>query len=481
MKKNFIYNFLLTGSNLLFPLLTFPYLSRILGADGLGICNFIISYGQNYVIIAALGIPVYATREIAKVGEDKAKRSKLFFEILSIHLFFTGFLLIIYFASIFLYADLRQYKDLAILGGSLILFNVFSIEWLFSGVNNFKYITIRSLIIRLLSVIAIFVLVKGSSDFYIYFIITTVTVFFTVLMDIYYSRNFITRKISLTIKGIFSHIRTVALLGVYMILTSVYSVLPATLLGFLSTKSAVGYYYGANRIVRMVISVFTALVTVMIPKLNQTVENKKSNEYLLLLNKTLVIVISFGIPITFFLFLLADPIVMLLAGKNFVNSVFVLQIMAPIVLIVAFAQIFVILILSVNRKDKEMVILSFIGMLISVFINLIFISEYAERATGFSQLLSEFFVTVYSFFLAKKIINFHFPVKIFIMNIICVIPFSFITYLGFHLISSNIFIILFSGLVCAIYFLFYQLIIIKNDYLSNVIKPYLIKIKMAKG
>src|SRR5690348_548150 len=150
MKKNIIYNFLLTGSNLLFPLLTFPYLSRILGVQGMGICNFIISYGQNYLIIAALGIPVYGIREIAKVGEDKIKRSKLFFEILTLHFLFTCFLLILYVISIFTYHDLLEYKYLAFLGGSLILFNVFSIEWLFTGVSDFKYITIRSVVIRAL-------------------------------------------------------------------------------------------------------------------------------------------------------------------------------------------------------------------------------------------------------------------------------------------------------------------------------------------
>src|SRR4051794_37287652 len=107
MKKNVFYNFILTGSNFLFPLLTFPYLSRILGAEGLGICNFVLSYGQNYIIVAALGMPIYGTREIAKVGDDKAKRSKVFFELLSIHLLFTLFLLAIYTASIFTYADFK--------------------------------------------------------------------------------------------------------------------------------------------------------------------------------------------------------------------------------------------------------------------------------------------------------------------------------------------------------------------------------------
>lgn len=473
MKKNFLYNFLLTSSNLLFPLLTFPYLSRILGADGLGICNFILSYGQNYTIIAALGIPVYGIREIAKVGNDKEKRSKLFFELLSIHIFFTFFLLVIYFATIFLYADLKEYKDLAILGSSLILFNVFSIEWLFAGINNFKYITVRSLIIRCLSIIAIFLMVKNRDDYYIYFVITVITVFITVSMDIYYARKFISRKITLTIKGILSHMKPVALLGIYMVLTSIYSVLPTTLLGFLATKSSVGYYFGANRIIRMVISIFTALTTVLIPRLNMAVEEKKSEEYLTLINKSLNIAISFGMPLAAFIFLLAKPLVMLLAGKDFINSIFVIQIMAPIILIVALAQVFVLLILSANRKDKQMVMLSVIGMIVSLSVNVIFIPRHAERATGFSQLFSELIVTMLSFILAKRVLDFQFPIKSFLLNLLFVIPFALIAYLSMKMFDNNLLILAFSGFLCGLYFLVYQIFIIKNTFIINVIDPYI--------
>lgn len=479
MKKNFIYNFLLTGSHFLFPLLTFPYLSRVLGADGLGVCNFITSYAQNYIIIAALGIPVYAIREIAKVGDDKEKRSKLFFEILSIHLSFTFLLLIIYVISIYSYADLRQYKELALLGGSLILFSVFSIEWLFSGVNDFRYITIRSLIIRTVSIIAIFLLVKKREDFSIYFIITVLTVCSTSLVDIYSSKKFITRKVILSLKGVFTHVRAIAILAVYMVLTSIYSVLPATLLGFMSTKSSVGYYYGANKIILMIISVFSSLVTVMIPTLNLAVEKKQNEEYLSLINKSLSIVITFGIPITLCVFLLADPIVMLLAGKSFTNSILVIKIMAPIILMIALAQIFVILILSAHRKDKAMVFLSVIGMIISLAINLIFIPDFAEKATAVSLLISETAVTILAFFLARKAFNFPFPFKKSLLNLLCSIPFILFISVIMKLIQNNFLIILFSGICCTIYFLVYQLFILKDKLLIETTNFVFHKIKIG--
>ena len=376
-----------------------------------------------------------------------------------------------------MYADLKNYKDIALLGASLILFNVFSIQWLFTGLNDFKYITIRSLLIRALSVIAIFLLVKGRDDFSIYFIILALTAFFTALIDIYYARKFISRKIILSFKGTLQHVKPIFVLGIYMILTSIYSVLPTTILGFLSTKLAVGYYYGANKIIRMVISVFTALITVMIPHLNLILEKKGKDEYFFLLNKSLHIVIIFGIPITFFVFLLANPIVMLLAGENFASSILLVRIMAPIILIVAMAQVFVLLILSVYRKDKNMVMLSAIGMFISLLINIIFIPRFAEKATAVSQLVGEFLVTLVSFFMAKKVFNFNFPAKKFLLNLACVIPFAMITFLSFKFSDNNFLIVTASGVLCGLYFLFYQLFILKDQFFKQITNPYFLKFK----
>jgi O-antigen/teichoic acid export membrane protein len=475
LKKSVIYNFLLTGSNLLFPLLTFPYLSRVLGAEGLGVCNFIISYGQNFIIIAALGLPVYGVREIAKIGDDKLKRSKLFFELLTINLLFTIVLLAIYIATVFMYSDLRDYKDIALLGGSLILFNVFSIQWLFAGINDFKYITIRSLIVRALSVICIFLLVKKKDDFTIYFLILVFTAFLTSLIDVNYAKKFITRKIKLSFKDIAKQTRPMVILGIYIILTSIYSVLPTTLLGFLSTKSAVGYYYSANKIITMVLAIFGALMTVMTPHLNNILEEKGKEEYMRLVYKAFDVVASFGVPIAFLVYLLADPIVMLLAGKNFVSSIFVLQVMAPKILFVSFAQVFVYLILSVYRKDNIMVFLSVTGMIISLLINIIFIPHFAEKATAFSQLIAEFVVTILAFISAKKVLKFNFPYKRILLNLLFAIPFILINYITLKFTENSFLIISIAGSICVLYFLFYQLVILKNIFIKNLLYDYLFK------
>jgi O-antigen/teichoic acid export membrane protein len=477
VKKNVVYNIVLNVSYLLFPLITFPYLSRIIGAEGLGTCNFVLSYCQNYIIIAALGLPVYGIREIARAGDDKQKRSKLFFELLLIHLLFTLLLLVIYVVSLFLNADFQNYKQLTLMAGVFILMNAFAIEWLFAGVSDFQYITIRSLIVRSLSVVAIFVFVKQKEDFNTYFFITIFTAILPLLINIKYAQKYIVWDRTFLSRNIFIHIRPLFILGIYIVLTNVYTLLPTTLLGFYSTKSAVGYFYGADKIIRMTISVFTALTTVIVPKLNQIIEKNGSEEYLLWINKSLVFIISIGLPCSFLIYLLADPIVMLLAGKEFVNSIFCVQLMAPIIMIIAFAQVFVLMILSVNRRDKEMVILSFTGMIVSLAINLIFIRQFAEKATALSQLIAELAVTSLSFFMAKRVLNFNMPGKFILLNLVFMIPFVFITSLCMKITGSIILQLMLSGASCGLYFLIYQLLIIKNKYIMELIDPYYKKLR----
>jgi O-antigen/teichoic acid export membrane protein len=258
MRKNFIYNLILTGSNFLFPLITFPYATRVLGPHGLGICNFIISYNQTFIVIAALGIPIYGYREIAKVSNDIEKRSKLFYELLFIHLSLSILLILLYIASIFLIPSFRNYQMLALIGGVLIASNVFSLEWFFTGMSDFKFISIRNFLIKAVSVCTIFLFIKQPSDFNWYLIIYSIQFVLTAGVNIYYTRKCILKKININFNQVILHVRPIITLGIYLVMTGVYVSLPQTLLGFFHSEASVGIFYSAEKIIRMTITFFTA-------------------------------------------------------------------------------------------------------------------------------------------------------------------------------------------------------------------------------
>ena len=479
MKRNFIYNFILTGSNLLFPLLTFPYLSRVIGAEGLGINNFILSYSQNFIILAALGLPVYGVREIARTATNKIKRSELFFELLILHLATTLFFLFAYLISISLLKEFKSYKTLSYAGGILLFANAFTCEWLFSGVSDFKYIALRSVFIKIVALLAIFTFVKQSEDFALYFFIYLAQSIITATINLNYAKKYIA-LVKIKSKNILRHIRPLATLGLYIVLTSLYTTLPNVLLGFYSTKAAVGYFYGSNKIIRIVISFFEAISIVMIPKLNTLIAENKDLEYKSLIQKSLHISLSIGIPLSFFLYLIAKPLVLLLAGNEFHKSVICVEIMSPIILIVAFAQIYCMQILSVNRKDIKLVKLAGLGMLINMTLNLILIPYYAEIATAFSQLLSELTVTFLAILWARKMVALKFPLKIAILNTIFAIPFALIIIPISHNTESNLIILILGTAACGIYFVCYQLFILKDYILLEIVQIYINKIKTLK-
>lgn len=165
LKKNFLYNLTLTISQFIFPIVTFPYASRILGVNGVGVTSFVESFSRYFLIFAVMGIPIHGMREISKNKENKIITNKIFVEIFSIQFFTTILCTLIYFCSLFFLKDFNLNWKLYLMGGFLILSNIFSLEWVFQGLEDFKYITIRTVILRFLTIILLFLLVKNEDDY----------------------------------------------------------------------------------------------------------------------------------------------------------------------------------------------------------------------------------------------------------------------------------------------------------------------------
>jgi O-antigen/teichoic acid export membrane protein len=480
IKSNFVWNAALTASNIVFPLLTFPYLSRVLGVDGLGVCNFILSYCQNFIVIAALGVSIYGVREIARIGNDQVKRSNFFFELFIVHLSLTLIILIGYLISVFSSESLKNYQDFSLAGALLILSSAFSIEWLFSGVSDFKFIAVRSIVIKVASVCLILCLINNKEDVFLYYLIYIGQFLLTAILNMYYSRRFISRKVKLSASRVYSHLWSVFVLGGYIVLTKIYTLLPITLLGFLSTTTAVGYFYTADKIVGVFISFFGALSAVIIPRLNLLLEEKDVFGFNLLIEKSLSFVVSFGVPISVFVFLFARPLTLLIAGEAFSGSVICVQIMSPMILLVGLAQIYSIQVLCVHREDIKMLVLSSAGMVCSLFINLWLIPSFHHKATSIAQLCSELIVTSMAFWFVSRISRIEFPLKKFVYNLLYVFPFVLISLVAFSSSNNNLFVLILGGACCFVYFFCYQLLFLKDHFCISLFRQYRSRIGLNK-
>ena len=163
--KNIFYNVLLAISQVVFPLITFPYLARTLGPSNIGVINFAESFAKYFILLAALGIPIYGVREIAKHAKDTFILSKTFSEIFLINLLGTFLLSIVFLSLIYFVPQLQMEKELFYWALGYFVLQVFQLEWFFTGMNQFKFIAIRSLIIRFLFIAAVFIFIRSKENF----------------------------------------------------------------------------------------------------------------------------------------------------------------------------------------------------------------------------------------------------------------------------------------------------------------------------
>lgn len=388
LTKNFIYNVILTVLTIIFPLITYPYVTRVLGADGLGKVNFAISIVSYFALLAALGIPTYGIREIAKCRDDKEKLSKTFSEIFLINSISTAIFTAIYFIMIFSVGYFAQERNLFIVMGLTIVFNLINVDWLFQGFEEYKYITIRSIIFKVLSIIIMFLTVKSEGDYVIYGAIGIIAVSGSSIVNIIHSRKVVKFTLKdLSLKKHFKYILTIFFMSVSI---NIYTNLDSTMLGFMAGDKQVGYYSNAMKVNRMVISVITSLGAVLLPRLSYYIEKNEMDKFNQITKKSINFVFLVAIPSCVGLFILAPNIIRAFSGTKFIESIPMMMINVPVILFVAIANITSMQILLPFGKERTIATIVTISAVVNLISNLIMIPLFQGRGAAFSSALAEF-------------------------------------------------------------------------------------------
>lgn len=472
VRGNFIYNALLSVSQIILPIITFPYITRTLLPKSLGDVNFIDNIVQYVCIVAALGIPLYGTREVAKLRDNKYLLNKLFSELLTLHFCVSLICSIVFLLSLQFFEKLHTHFDLGLIGIGIILSNVFIINWLFSGLEKFAYITKISIIIRIISVIAIFLLIKDPRDKNLYYGITLVSNLSIGLINLAYSKRYISFNISdLRLKKHFKPLFVLFFLGV---ITNVYVLLDSVILGFLKDTVQVGYYAVAQRISKIPISLIASLTAVVIPFLTRNASEKEKMSAMI--DKTILFTVIICIPIAIGLFCLAPELVKVFAGESFTPSIIALRILSFIIIPIGLALVSYQVLLPIN-KEKLIMNTAFIGLTISLGLNFLLIPSFNNIGCAVSSLITEFVVAGILMFFSKKYISYKIPWRIIIQCLILTIPFFLIKEISITLISSTISIVIFSVFASIIIYFSGLILIFKNEF---VIENYLIVKKKFK-
>lgn len=405
VKVNYILNLINTGTQMLFPLITFPYVCRVIEADGIGQINFFQSIISYISLFTCLGIPMYAIREIARDRSDVVQMNRTAMEILLLHSMLT---LVGYAIVAILCLTVPQIQvniPLFLILSLTIFFTAIGCEWFYQGIEDFKYITIRGLIIKTVSVVLLFIFVKSKTDLLYYGCYTVFGVLGGNIFNFFRLRKYIHREnIIFSELHIKRHIKPVLKVFSFSVVTSIYLQLNTVLLGFLKNALAVGYFASATKVMQMLLTMSACLGSVMMPRASHLIAENKEDEFNRLIQKSYDFTLAIALPMTIGLIFCAPSLITALCGVKFEHSILPSQIIAPIILMVAISNVFGIQVLFPKGKINIVTLCCGIGAVADLILNLCLIPFFSYIGTSIAYLGAEVATTVSMYFIGRKYI-----------------------------------------------------------------------------
>ncbi|MGT2749847.1 flippase [Streptococcus orisasini] len=396
-------NFILTISNFIFPLITFPYASRVLQAQGVGTVSFASSIITYFTMVGMMGIPTYGIRACAKIRNDEKKLGKTVQEIFLLNAIVMLIALIGLAFSVFMVPKLAQEKMLYLIMSSTLIFNVLGVEWLYKALEKYSYITIRSIVFKFLSLILLLLLVKNKEDYVLYGAITVFAGVGSNLLNFLNLRRLIDLKPvkNLNLK---QHIKPCLTFFLLTVSTTIYLNVDTTLLGFIKGDHQVGYYTAAVKIKQILVSIVTSLGTVLLPRLSFYHEQERHAEFRTLVEKALSFVFVLAVPLTLFFILDAKESILFLSGNDFLPAVLPMQLIMPTVIFIGISNLMGIQILVPMQKETLVVVSTIIGALVDVLINIITIPLFGAAGAAFAGSIAELTVVLVQLYFLRDLI-----------------------------------------------------------------------------
>lgn len=469
VKVNYILNLINTGTQMLFPLITFPYVCRVIEADGIGQINFFQSIISYISLFTCLGIPMYAIREIARDRSDVVQMNRTAMEILLLHSMLT---LVGYAIVAILCLTIPQIQvniPLFLILSLTIFFTAIGCEWFYQGIEDFKYITIRGLIIKTVSVVLLFIFVKNKTDLLYYGCYTVFGVLGGNIFNFFRLRKYIHREnIIFSELHIKRHVKPVLKVFSFSVVTSIYLQLNTVLLGFLKNALAVGYFAAATKVMQMLLTMSACLGSVMMPRASHLIAENKEDEFNRLIQKSYDFTLAIALPMTIGLIFCAPSLITALCGVKFEHSILPSQIIAPIILMVAISNVFGIQVLFPKGKINIVTLCCGIGAVADLLLNLCLIPFFSYIGTSIAYLGAEVATTVSMYFIGRKYIPIIYFKKSYLTYALGCIVMAFALY-GLSLLQLPTLTILLLQGCCGVLAYFIILCICKDEMIVQIL------------
>ena len=388
VKYNFIMNAILTVAGIIFPLITFPYISRVLLVEGSGKVAFATSVVTYFTMFASLGIPTYGVRACAIVRDNKEKLSKTVQELLIISGGTTLLTYIVFGISLFVIPEFAQERTLLLIVGLGIGLNTIGVQWLYNALEQYSYITTCSILFKVIGMILMFLLVKESSDYQIYGGVYVIASFGSYVLNFICLRKFVTFQKTGTYQ-FKQHLKHIMVFFAMSAGASIYLNLDVVMLRFLQSNEAVGYYNAGIKVKTVPVTCVTSLGTVLLPRLSYYIETADKKAFQLMVGKAFRFVFVAASAVTVYFSIFARESILLLSGEAFLPAVGPMMILMPTVLLIGLSNVTGIQILTPNGREREVMYSIWGGAILDFVLNLIVIPKFSANGAALSTLLAE--------------------------------------------------------------------------------------------
>ena len=392
--KNYIYNMFYQVLILILPLVTTPYLSRVLGAEGIGIYGYTYSIVTYFILFGSLGVAMYGQREIAYAQENVEARKKVFFEIV-IFRFITILIASVFYYFLFMKgAEYQIYYQILLIE---LIAAAFDISWFFQGMEEFKRTVTRNVLVRICSVSLVFILVKTKEDLAKFTLIYSLADLIGNLSLWLYVPKYI-KGVKVKNINVLRHLPQITLLFIPQVANQVYKILDTTMIGTLvENKAETGYYEQGQKVIRLLLTVVTSLGVVMVPRMASTYasgDNEKIKNYMKMSFK---FVFFLAFPIMFGIISISRAFVPVFFGTGYDKVAILINIISPILILMGMGNVLGTQYLLPTKRQKEYTISVTIGVFVNFILNYFLIKQYASIGASIATVLSELVIVIIQF------------------------------------------------------------------------------------
>lgn len=464
MKVNASLNIIYTLLNTIFPLITYPYVSRVLQANGMGRVNFFVSVVNYATMLASLGINTYGIRLTANSRENEIELSRNTLALLKINIISTIFVLLVYTSIAFSFKQFYQNVPLVIINGVWILSNPFGMEWLYQGLEQYSYITVRNVIFKIISLILIFVFVKNINDYILYSIILAFASVGPFIINFCYAHTFINFKEFFSVQlNLRKHLKPMLTLFGSALAISVYTNLDTIMLGVIRDDREVGIYTLAVKVETVLLMVVNAISVSLLPRLSFYIHEKKYSEFNNVLRYSSSIIFTLTCSLTAFFVIEARNTILILGGRGFIDASFSMQLLMPVLIISGFSNITGNQILIPMKKEKLFMIAVSCGACLDFLLNLWLMKPLGSVGASLATLIAELTQMSIQVFFSRSIIFNNIEWLSFLKIILSMIISSLITIFIKKFLNINVFFDLLCGAL-AFYFCFLSSLVLTHEH-----------------